>query len=343
MRDALGLLAGIAIPIVLCTLWLWHLNVLADARTALFDYNRAYLAVGFEPRAFVIRFVHELWRLTRNDPLWLLGMGGLAFGLAGWTAAAWRHRSLPGGRMTALDHVVLLGGSWLGAALIAAAANGARLYSTYFMPCLVPLSLLTASLLLADGRDRWRRLAVLGILAVAAIHFLSSDLPQHLMDTVAEDVRQWPWRSAEGSEPRLQYLEAFGSYGKGRGFSARANAELSAWLSAHSEPQDRIYIFGMAPGVYFTSRRLPAQRFLWIGPAASNILPRADFTLDAVAADLARTRPRYIIEEHNNRDGLLGWRVEDKFDDPSMRAVIAHCAPVRQIEDFSIYTCGGAP
>ncbi len=160
-------------------------------------------------------------------------------------------------------------------------------------------------------------------------------MPQRVAETVTEDLGQW--HVASNSPARLHYLEAFGSYAAGKGYSARANTELSTWLDAHSDPADRIYIFGMAPAVYFTSHRLPAQRFLWIGPSASNLLPRPDFTLEAVAADLDRTKPRYIIEEHNNRDSLLGWRVEDKFNDPSIRQVLTAYDPIVQIEDFSIY------
>ena len=93
----------------------------------------------------------------------------------------------------------------------------------------------------------------------------------------------------------------------------------------------------MAPGVYFTSRLLPAQRFLWIGPAASNLLPDPSFTLDAVAADLERTRPGFIILERNNRDSLLGWRAEERFTVPAMRRVLERYAQVAEIEDFVLY------
>ena len=93
----------------------------------------------------------------------------------------------------------------------------------------------------------------------------------------------------------------------------------------------------MAPGVYFTSRLLPAQRFLWIGPAASNLLPDPSFTLDTVAADLERTRPGFIILERNNRDSLLGWRAEERFTVPAMQRVLGQYAQVAGIKaSFSI-------
>jgi 4-amino-4-deoxy-L-arabinose transferase-like glycosyltransferase len=320
-RLAIWSILGLALPILLCALWLWQLHALEDAWAAVVQYNRAYLKVGYQPLAFIDRFVHEVWRLTKTDPLWLLGMSGLALGIVT--------------RGSRVDRAVLLGGASLIAALIAAAANGARFYSTYFMPCLVPLSLLAATLIFTRWSHRTHRLIIIVLLAIASVRSVQTAVPQRVRDTVTEDIQAW--RSGDDAAARLRYLEGFGSYAAGRGFSARANTELSAWLDAHSDAHDRIFIFGMAPGVYFTSKRLPAQRFLWIGPAASNLLPRPDFSLEAVAAGLERTKPRYIIEEHNNRDSLLGWRVEEKFDDPSIRQVLTAYEALLQIEDFSIY------
>lgn len=322
--EASWSLLGVSLPLLLCLAWLWHLHALDDARVAIVEYNRAYLAVGYSPVAFANRFVHEVWRLTKTDPLWLLGVSGLVMAVM-----------VSGRSLSKLEVPIILGGAWLLAALIAAAANGARFYSTYFMPCLVPLSLLAAALLFTHWPHRTRRVLVALLLVIATVRGIQTSVPQRLLDTVSEDLAQW--HVPPSSPARLHYLEGFGSYAAGRGFSARANTELSTWLDAHSDPTDRIYIFGMAAGVYFTSHRLPAQRFLWIGPSASNLLPRPDFTLEAVAADLDRVQPRYIIEEHNNRDSLLGWRVEEKFNDPSIRQVLTAYEPITQIEDFSIY------
>ncbi len=335
--EASWSLLGVSLPLLLCLAWLWHLHALEDARVAIVEYNRAYLAVGYSPVAFANRFVHEVWRLTKTDPLWLLGVSGLVMALAIAVRASTRGASagVGLGMRAGRDAPIVLGAAWLTAALIAAAANGARFYSTYFMPCLVPLSLLAAALLFTHWPHRTRRVLVTLLLVIATVRGIQTSVPQRVLDTVSEDLAQW--QVSPSSPARLHYLEGFGSYAAGRGFSARANTELSTWLDAHSDPTDRIYIFGMAPGVYFTSHRLPAQRFLWIGPSASNLLPRPDFTLEAVAADLERVQPRYIIEEHNNRDSLLGWRVEEKFNDPSIRQVLTAYEPVTQIEDFSIY------
>jgi hypothetical protein len=326
--------AGIAMPVLLVMLWLWNGGALHDAWVAVVDYNRAYVGVGATMWQFADRFVHEVWRLTKTDPLWLLGMSSLAVAAIGWRVER------------RLDWAMVAGWLWLTASIVAAAANGTRVYSTYFQQCLPPLALLAGLLLAgpnaATARVRWRNVALAAVLLIGLWRVQKVGVIERVGTAMTADLGQWraaplDWRS------RLEYLGRFGSYASGRGFSARANAELTDYLLGHrpisaNHPNgERIYIFGMAPGVYFTSRLLPAQRFLWIGPAASNLLPNPSFTLDTVAADLERTRPGFIILERNNRDSLLGWRAEERFTVPAMRRVLDQYAQVAEIEDFVLY------
>jgi hypothetical protein len=237
---------------------------------------------------------------------------------------------------------------WLTASIVAAAANGTRVYSTYFQQCLPPLALVAG--LVAAGRDpasaraRWRYAAFAAVLLIGAWRVQKAGVIERVSTAMAADLGQCQCFAAPlDRQSRLEYLGRFGSYASGRGFSARANAELTDYLLAHrpisaAHPNgERVYIFGMAPGVYFTSGLMPAQRFLWIGPAASNLLPDPSFTLDTVAADLERTRPGFIILERNNRDSLLGWRAEERFTVPAMQRVLEQYAQVAEIEDFVLY------
>src|SRR5690606_3544643 len=109
------------------------------------------------------------------------------------------------------------------------------------------------------------------------------------------------------------------------------------WLRAHSAPDDRVFIFGMQAGVYFETPRLPGHRLLWVGPAVEGLLQRPEFTLEGLAADLAASRPRFIIREDNNGDSMLGWRVQTEFVKPPMQAVLASYDQVAVIEDFTVY------
>jgi hypothetical protein len=319
---------GIAAPVVIVILWLWNGGALGDAWVAVVDYNRAYVGVGATLWQFADRFVHEVWRLTKTDPLWLLGMSSLAVAAIGWRIER------------RLDWPMVSGWLWLTASIVAAAANGTRVYSTYFQQCLPPLALLAGLLLAgpnaATARMRWRNVALAAVLLIGVWRVQKVGVIERVSTAMTADLGQWH-AAPDDRQARLQYLGRFGSYASGRGFSARANAELTDYLAAHPPNGERIYIFGMAPGVYFTSRLLPAQRFLWIGPAASNLLPNPSFTLDTVAADLERTRPGFIILERNNRDSLLGWRAEERFTVPAMQRVLGQYAQVAEIEDFVLY------
>jgi len=105
----------------------------------------------------------------------------------------------------------------------------------------------------------------------------------------------------------------------------------------HAEPDDRVFIFGMQAGVYFETGLLPAERFLWVGPAVEGLLPHPAFTLERLPSDLAASRRRFIIREANNGDSLLGWRVQTRFAEPPMLALLESYEPVATIADFTIY------
>ena len=320
LRAAAAIGLGAAVAPALTALWLWREGAAADAWVAVFDYNRAYVAVamGSDVVTFLDAFLHDVWRRTKTDPLWTSGMLGAAWCVGTW----WTRSSDPLSRLVPW---------WLGLSLIGALSHGIRLYNAYFIPCLPPLAVLTAW---AITRPRFTRagadyLAVVVVLVATAAVALRADSPGRV------------WRSAQAdlahARDPVAYLERFGGYGGGRGYSARANHELVQWLLGHSSPDDRVFVFGMQPGAYFEARRLPANRFLWVGPTVERMLPREDFTLERLVADLAVARPRFIIREENNGDRLLGWRVQTEFAKPPVQALLAAYEQVVVIEDFTVY------
>ncbi len=245
-RTLLWTSAGIAAPLLIVFLWLWNGGALGDAWVAVVDYNRAYVGVGATLWQFADRFVHEVWRLTKTDPLWLLGMSSLAVAAIGWRIER------------RLDWAMVAGWLWLTASIVAAAANGTRVYSTYFQQCLPPLALLAGLLAAgpnpASARARWRHVALAAVLLIGAWRVQKAGVIERVSTAMTADTGQW--RAApEDRQSRLEYLGRFGSYASGRGFSARANAELTEYLLGHRPISadhangQRIYIFGMAPGV----------------------------------------------------------------------------------------------
>ncbi len=324
---AAGLIsAGAIVAPFLTIIWLCLEGSAGDAWVAVIDYNRVYVSAGLGSSlvGFVDAFAHDVWRRTKTDPLWMSGMLSAA-----WCVQTWWTRSA--------DSLSRLLPWWLGLSLIAAMGGGVRLYNAYFIPCLPPLALLTAW---AMSRA-WRSHALLNHL-VAALLLLAALAVAVRANTFGQ---VWTTERADLTHERdpTAYLERFGGYGNGRGYSAKANQELVHWLRANSAPDDRVFIFGFSANVYFEARRLPAHRFLWVGPAVEGLLQRQEFTLERLAADLAASRVRFIVREANNGDSLLGWRSQLEFAKPPMQHLLASYDEVARMEDFTIYRRRTAP
>ena len=330
--------AAMLLPIAAVLVWLWANHVLADARIAVFDYNRAYVVAGSSWLAMPNILAHEIWRLVKTDPLWCAAAAAGVVGI--WDQGSgirktgnWKLAAGSGQLATANWRFVLFCTVWLAAALIAVAANGARMYATYFLPTGPPLALLVGSLF---GRSAGRtlnpqRLLNAAVVVLAGIVAVHSHYPDRLVRYTAADIAQ-----LRGTEPRPAYLEMFGGYANGRGYSARANDELASYLRAHSGDDDRIYVFGMAPAVYFGARRLPANRFVWTFPAVAPFAGHPAFTVNTLAADLERAAPRLLVLERNNRDSATGWRIDDVYAAGAIQLVLARYTREIEIEDFTV-------
>ncbi len=314
---------GVLGPVCAVVGWLAWRGVLGDAWVAVVDYNRAYLPGGLSFGAAVDRFAHELWRRSWYDPLWILGGAGALWGL------------LRTARDRAAMPPVWLGIAWVAGAAAGAAANGIRSFNSYFVPMLPGMALLGGWLLAWPWQTRRRTDGAVAalVLSVALIVTVRAGYVGRTVDAVGADVAR-----LTGREPdELRFLERFGHYRVGQGYSARANAELTAYLVAHTNPADTVYIFGMAPSVYFTSRRLPANRFLWVYPPTSHLLAKSGFQIEDLTAELDRAAPSYLVLERYNRDSLTGWTVEALLTARAVRRLLEGYRQETEIEDFVVY------
>jgi hypothetical protein len=141
-----------------------------------------------------------------------------------------------------------------------------------------------------------------------------------------------------GGVDRPAYLERFGGYGNNRGYSARANAELSDYIRAHTAADDRIFLFGInGAGVYFHADRLTAHRFLRVNFFVATDFPDPRFRLDAVVADLIVRRPRYVIFERLHSASEMGRAADALEEDPDVVRLLASYRLETRIEDFTLY------
>ena len=318
---------GSTVVPALTFLWLWRLDLLADARIAVLEFNRFYVAQGFAVKTYAIDFSKAIWLRMKTDPLW--AAGGIGSVVVAWELA--RKRML-----TPLPGLAVV---WGAASALVIMVNGARLFNTYFIQAFVPLAVLAAWLI----GDRWRESFPARLIAVATALLMGILMFQR---NYPARVLEWPEANLafiRGRIDRVAYLDRFGGYGNDRGYSARANEELAAYVRAHTSLDDRVFLFGInGAGVYFLSDRLTAQRFLRVNFFVPSEFPNPDFTLDAVVSELAARRPKYLIFEQLHSSSEMGRMVDGlQFQDEIKRLLETYRLEAR-IEDFSLYRLGGA-
>ena len=142
-----------------------------------------------------------------------------------------------------------------------------------------------------------------------------------------------------GELPASDYLERFGGYGdKSHGYSARANAEVADYIRQHTQPDDRVFLFGInGASLYFLADRLPAHRFLRANFFATTEFPNPAFRVEAVVQDLRRTRPMYILFERL-RSAAEWARIIDALPERAeVAALLSGYRLETTIEDFTVY------
>jgi hypothetical protein len=323
-RAGIMAAAGALVVPLLTLAWLWRLDLLAEAKVAVVDFNRFYVGQGFSPAQYALDFSRAVFLRMKTEPLWLAGTAGAAVAMLDLL----RRRRLP-----PLAGLAIV---WGAAAALVIVVNGARLFNSYFMQALPPLALLGAWVLTESaGRSRLRRALAVAVLAGLCVIVARRDYVG----------RVWTWASADlamlrGTIERPAYLERFGSYGNNRGYSARANAELADYVRARTEPEDRIFLLGISgAGVYFAADRLTAHRFLRVNFFVEMDFPDERFRLEAVAADLRRDPPRYLIFErlHSSADARMGRSVDALLTNPVVVDLLSAYEFETRIEDFALY------
>jgi 4-amino-4-deoxy-L-arabinose transferase-like glycosyltransferase len=320
--GAIAIAASTILPAI-TLLWLWRLDLLHDAKVAVIDFNRFYVSQGFSIAGYALDFSKAVWLRIKTDPLWTAGaMGAVA---AIWGLA--RTRSLP----PAAGLAVL----WGGAGALVIAVNGAWLFNSYFMQVFAPLALLGAWLLSDAARhSKGYRVLALATGMVMAILLVTRNYPARVLTYARADLA-----ALRGHISEAEYFEQyFGGYGNDRGYSARANAELAAFVRARTTPDDRIFLFGInGAGVYFLTDRLTAHRFLRVNDFVEMTFPDPAFRLESVVSDLQARRPRYLIFERLNSKSEMGQAADRLQEEPSVLRLLAAYHRETQIEDFTVY------
>ena len=315
-------IASAAVVPTITIIWLWSIGVLDEARIAVVDFNRFYVGQGFTVDGFALAFSRAVWLRMKTDALWLAGGVGALVAL--WELA--RTRRLP--------PVAGLAVLWGGAAALAIIVNGIRLFNSYFIQALAPLAVLAAWLIAeAVWGSLVRRLIGVTTVALMLIVLLQRHYPAKVFGSARMDFDALTGRSSPAS-----YLDQFGSYANRRGYSARANAELAAYVREHTTADDRVFLFGInGAGIYFTADRLTAHRFLRVNFFVPAEFPDPRFQLGRVVEDLAASRPVYLIFEKLHGTSEMARAVDALVEHPDVVRLLQTYRVETQIEDFTLY------
>ena len=321
--GSLMLAAAASFVPALATLgWLWSIGVMPDASVALVDFNRAYVSQGFTASGYALAFSKAVFYRMKTEPLWTAGALGAL--VVAWQVVRFRKlEALPG-----------LAVAWGAGAAIAIVANGAWLFNSYFIQAQPALAIMAAWLLTArPKRDIGHRVAMVLLIVAAAVMLPRRNYVGRIYQYASADLQQ-----LLGRGDRTSYLERFGGYANNRGYSARANDELTGYLRQRTAPGDRLYFFGInCSAIYFATDRLMANRFLRVNVFVPSTFPHPGFSLADVVAELEAKRPAYLVFEELHSLSAMGVAVDRLQEDVDVIRLLQAYALDTRIEDFSVY------
>jgi 4-amino-4-deoxy-L-arabinose transferase-like glycosyltransferase len=214
------------------------------------------------------------WRYAaRGSAVFALCTGPLLLG-------AWRslHGDITAweGRRAERDALVV----FLAVSLIGVAASG-RFFGHYFIQLLPPLVLLATPALTRS----WRALG---------------------------DPAERAWRRLTLGWTALSLLVTFGVHFTKGVLRPLPASEAARWVTAHSTPAERLFVWGQYPHLYYLSGRRPASRYISCFPLTGFVFggpPSADRGLDtsgrivpgawdSLARDFERHPPKFIVDEY---------------------------------------------
>ena len=264
-RDLGLVLAGIvAVTAIVLAYFAAH-GALADLRLATLDYNVRYSQETYSGPLAVLGYLARLpIARARVDMLWFLGGLGLV-------ALVLAH---------AFSRQTMVVVSWLAAAGISIAVNGARELPQYFVQAAPALALAAgAGIASLAGRPLLLRLGI-GAVMLAGLWRVGADAPGRLgarwggLPRLVEHARA-DYAALTGQVDRPTYLTRF----RGRKYDAVAIDELARHARETTAPADRVFVFGFSGGVAGAlAERASASRFFWSRP---------------VIIEFAADRPRY--------------------------------------------------
>jgi hypothetical protein len=287
-------LAGVLLPLALCTWFFVAHGALRDLVDAVFVFAPNYTAIGWQRRT-----LPQLISLVLTNSLFshsAVNAAGLLLLLL----------PLPEGRLRQgaahIATVVL--------ALILGVLIQARLF-LYHFGSVLPLTALLAGWgfwkLWERQRERRASVFVFAAFLVALAVWVPANPGLHDGFLARSLMRAREWTEPDNRQELRDYLYSTKEY------DAVDNRHAVDWIRSGTSPQSAILVYGFTPEIYAATGRAIASRYIY------NVPQRTPWSSDRakaeLIADLARSHPEAILVEHRDFvDGVVGLMVDSVFD-----------------------------
>jgi len=327
LRPALWVGLGFAVPLLLCLAWFWAKGGVEAMYWTLGRFTPGYTTLGWEGRRASDMLYHAI-----EEAFFKFS----ALAAAGVIAAA---------AMTPLYHrerealFLLLGVITMHVAGIAMQGK----FFAYHYGATLPLIALIAGVGLYK---LWRRCIGGGLGgALAFFSFVAVAVP---MRYAVRDLPQFFW---ERSWIRMQYLLRMAPYDSRErmdeelavvaDYNLAADRQVARDVRARTRPDQKVYVWGFEPAIYWLSDRAPSSRFIYNVPQRSPW--EADYARRELLQDLKDAPPSVVVVQMRDVfPNVVGDALDSNDSLPNFpelqRWLDARYTVARRIEDFDVYT-----
>jgi 4-amino-4-deoxy-L-arabinose transferase-like glycosyltransferase len=329
LARAASYLAGCLIALLVTALLLAHAGALRQMLYIVFTWNSQYGKIQ-PPAPTPIVIAYQVGRFHFWGDYLILKLTGLlaTLGLADLIA---RRRATP--------HWWIVPAWWM-IAIIGVCAQG-KYFAYHWLPVLPPLALLAGAGIAVIARLASNRLAAKQ--SVALVAAISLFLVCCFAVAYAKRFRS-AIGYALGRVPAQEYLSQFSSQPvpglSGTYFSFTADLAVADYLQAHTRPNDRVFVWGLEPLIYFLANRHPATRFIHDQPLLTPWSP-PEWRQEAIR-ELERSRPRFILIVHHDAQPWITLWPGDSASALSTYPELTDLLrqryrPATRIEDFDLW------
>lgn len=228
-------------------------------------------------------------------------------------------------------HVVL---AWVVAGLASCAAQG-KYFGYHYLMAVPPLGAWAAVGFVRafDALSAWTRRTWVAMAVAAGLLLTAGATSRHVAQYQAAA------RVALGDRPLERVWRTTGGY-KTNDFSLKDDLKLADYVEAHTDPDDRVFLWGFEPLVNYVAGRKTESRFLYNYPFAVS-WGNPDYARELMDALRARPPALFVVASKDATPGVTGNPKDSRalfLDFPELRAFVEEGYHLeKSITRFDVY------